>query len=179
MPASRGAPSESGVRRRDGPGDLTYAELACRKRVMEQVDRLRAEIPGFAGAHLCHVADQLGVTESRRLVGRYVLSRDDVDRPCDDVIAITGHWTKYEALYHIPYRSLLTSEFSNLLVAGRCISVDHRTHHATKEIPACMATGEAAGVAAAIAVSSSIEPAEVNVEQIQHRLISQGAILRI
>jgi 2-polyprenyl-6-methoxyphenol hydroxylase-like FAD-dependent oxidoreductase len=161
------------------PDDLTYAELACRKRVMEQVDRLRAEIPGFAGAHLCHVADQLGVTESRRLVGRYVLSRDDVDRPCDDVIAITGHWTKYEALYHIPYRSLLTSEFSNLLVAGRCISVDHRTHHATKEIPACMATGEAAGVAAAIAVSSSIEPAEVNVEQIQHRLISQGAILRI
>ena len=55
------------------PDDLSYAELACRRRVMEQVDSMRAEIPGFARAHICHIADQLGVTESRRLVGRHVL----------------------------------------------------------------------------------------------------------
>jgi hypothetical protein len=161
------------------PEDLTYAELECRKRVMEEVDRLRAEIPGFAQAHLCHIADQLGITESRRLVGEYMLGRDDVDQPCDDVIAITGHWTKYEALYYIPYRSLLTREFPNLLVAGRCISVDHRVHHATKEIPPCMATGEAAGTAAALAVRAGIEPKQVEMKTLQEQLEKGGVILRL
>ena len=161
------------------PEDLTYAELECRKRVMEEVDRLRREIPGFAKAHLCHIADQLGITQSRRLVGEYVLGRDDIDRPCDDVIAVTGHWTMYEALYYIPYRSLLTKEFSNLLVAGRCISVDHRVHHATKEIPPCMATGEAAGTAAALAVRAEIEPKSVDVKLLQRQLEERGAILRV
>lgn len=161
------------------PEDLTYAELECRKRVMEEAARLRREIPGFANAHLCHIADQLGITESRRLVGEYVLDRDDIDKPCDDVIAITGHWTKYEALYYIPYRSLLPKEFSNLLVAGRCISVDHRVHHATKEIPPCIATGEAAGTAAALAVRNGIEPKQVDVKLLQQRLQDCGAILRV
>ncbi|HEV8712903.1 MAG TPA: FAD-dependent oxidoreductase, partial [Candidatus Binatia bacterium] len=148
-------------------------------RVMEEVDRLRRELPGFAKAHLCHIADQLGITESRRLVGEYVLGRDDIDKPCDDVITITGHWTKYEALYYIPYRSLLTKEFTNLLVAGRCISVDHRVHHATKEIPPCMATGEAAGTAAALAVRVKIEPKSVDVRLLQRQLEERGAILRV
>lgn len=161
------------------PEDLTYAELECRKRVMEEVDRLRREIPGFADAHLCHIADQLGITESRRLVGEYMLGRDDVDKPGDDVIAITGHWTKYEALYYIPYRSLLPKEFTNLLVAGRCISVDHRVHHATKEIPPCIATGEAAGTAAALAVRGGIGPKQVDVRLLQQQLEERGAILRV
>jgi 2-polyprenyl-6-methoxyphenol hydroxylase-like FAD-dependent oxidoreductase len=159
------------------PDDLSYAELACRRRVMEQVDSMRAELPGFARAHICHIADQLGVTESRRLIGRHVLGRDEVDRPCDDVIAITGNWTKYESLYYIPYRSLLAAQFTNLIVAGRCISVDHRVHHATKEIPPCMATGEAAGVAAALSVRTGIEPSALEVKLLQNRLESQGAIL--
>lgn len=161
------------------PDDLTYAEVECRKRVMEEVDRLRREIPGFRNAHLCHIADQLGITESRRLIGEYVLGRDDIDKPCDDAITITGHWTKYEALYYIPYRSLLPKEFSNLLVAGRCISVDHRVHHATKEIPPCMATGEAAGTAAALAVRKEIGPKQLEVKLLQRRLEERGAILKL
>jgi hypothetical protein len=108
-----------------------------------------------------------------------VLGRDDIDIPCDDVITITGHWTKYEALYYIPYRSLLPKEFSNLLVAGRCISVDHRVHHATKEIPPCMATGEAAGTAAALAVRNGIEPKQLEVKLLQQQLENGGAILRL
>ena len=146
---------------------------------MEEVDRLRREVPGFANAHFCHIADQIGITESRRLVGEYMLGRDDVDTPCDDVIAITGHWTKYEALYYIPYRSLLAKEFSNLLVAGRCISVDHWVHHATKEIPPCIATGEAAGTAAALAVRSGMNPKQVDISVLQRRLEDWGAILRL
>ena len=64
----------------------------------------------------------------------------------DDTIATTGHWTKYGAVYHIPYRSLLPQRVSNLLVAGRCISVDHRVHHATKEIPPAFATASTAAL---------------------------------
>ncbi len=161
------------------PDDLTYAELECRKQVMAEVDRLRKEAPGFRQAYLCHIADQLGITESRRLVGEYMLSREEVDIPCEDVIALTGHWTKYESLYYIPYRSLLPKEFSNLLVAGRCISVDHRVHHATKEIPACMATGEAAGTAAALAVQTGLGPKALDVKKLQRQLEDRGAILRV
>jgi glycine/D-amino acid oxidase-like deaminating enzyme len=159
------------------PEDLTYAELECRRRVMAELDRLRREDPAFARAHLCRVADPIGITESRRLLGRRVLGRDDMDRILPDGVALTGHWTKYGALYSIPFGSLLTRELPNLLVAGRCISVDHRTHHATKEIPACFATGEAAGAAAALASASHVAPADLDVDKLRAHLRSVGAIL--
>jgi 2-polyprenyl-6-methoxyphenol hydroxylase-like FAD-dependent oxidoreductase len=161
------------------PEDLTLAELACRRRVMAEFERLRQEEPGFARAHVCRVAEQLGITESRRLLGRTVLGRDEVDQPKPDAVALTGHWTKYGALYWIPYGALLPRELDNLLVAGRCISVDHRVHHATKEIPACFATGEAAGTAAALANAADIEPAGLPVEELRGRLEAQGAILYV
>ena len=161
------------------PEDLTYAELECRERTMAEFDRLRREVPGFASAHVCRIADQLGVTESRRLVGRRVLARDDAERPFDDAVALTGHWTKYGAWYQIPYGALLPREWPNLLVAGRCISVDHRVHHATKEIPACFATGQAAGTAAALAVRAGVEPAALDVAALRARLRDAGAILEL
>ena len=161
------------------PEDLSYAEVACRKRVMAEFERLRHEEPGFARAHLCRVAEQLGITESRRLLGRRVLGRDDVDRASDDAVALTGHWTKYGALYWIPYGALLPRELDNLLVAGRCISVDHRVHHATKEIPACFATGEAAGAAAALAAKAGVAPAALDVAALRAHLQASGAILDV
>ena len=161
------------------PADLTLAEIECRKKVMEAVDELRRTHPHFKDAHICEIARDLGITESRRLIGEYVLRREDMNQPIDDAIAITGHWTKYGALYWIPYRSLLPKEFSNLLVAGRCISVDHRTHHATKEIPPCMATGEAAGTAAALAVQAGVSPKTIDVRVLQARLRDGGAILEV
>jgi 2-polyprenyl-6-methoxyphenol hydroxylase-like FAD-dependent oxidoreductase len=159
------------------PEDLTYAELECRRRVMAEIDRLRAEDPAFARAHVCRIADALGITESRRLVGRRVLTREEMDRVVDDGVALTGHWTQYGALYSIPYGCLLARELPNLLVAGRCISVDHRVHHATKEIPACFATGEAAGAAAALALGAGVEPAELDVQRLREHLLGVGAIL--
>ena len=159
------------------PADLTLAELECRKMVMKEIDRLRAEVPQFRNAHLCDIATQLGITESRRLVGEYVLRREDMDLPIDDAIGITGHWTRYGARYWIPYRSLLVRELDNLLAAGRCISVDHRTHHATKEIPACMVTGQAAGTAAALAVQAGIGPKQLDVAALRDTLRRAGAIL--
>jgi hypothetical protein len=158
------------------PEDLSFALLECRRQVMEVLDRLRREVPGFARASLSQVADQLGITESRRLQGAYVLVREDMDQPFDDAIAVTGHWTKSGVTYSIPFRCLLPREVENLLVAGRCISVDHRVHHATKEIPPCMATGEAAGTAAALAVSAGVPVAQLDVASLQGRLVERGAI---
>lgn len=159
------------------PEDLTYAELECRRRVMAEVDRLRREDPAFARAHVCRIADHLGITESRRLVGRRVLGRDDMNTIFADCVALIGHWTVYGALYSIPYACLLAREAPNLLVAGRCISVDHRVHHATKEIPACFATGQAAGAAAALALRTGVEPAALDVAALRAHLQQAGAIL--
>lgn len=159
------------------PDDLTFAEVECRRMVMEEVERLRAQVPGFEEAYLTDVALTLGVTESRRLNGAYTLARDDAGRVFEDTIATTGHWTKYGAVYHIPYRSLLPKNVANLLVAGRCISVDHRAHHATKEIPPAFATGEAAGIAAVHALRASSSVQDVDVVAVQASLRSAGAWL--
>jgi hypothetical protein len=159
------------------PDDLTFAEVECRRMVMDEVARLREQVPGFEEAYLTDVALTLGITESRRLGGAYVLVRDDIGRVFVDTIATTGHWTKYGALYHIPYRSLLPKRTSNLLVVGRCISVDHRVHHATKEIPPAFATGEAAGIAAVHALRAGASVHEVDVGSLRGALRGVGAIL--
>ena len=159
------------------PDDLTFAEVECRRMVMDEVDRLRAQVPGFEDAYLTDVALTLGVTESRRLNGAYTLARDDANRVFDDTIATTGHWTKYGALYHIPYRSLLPRHTTNLLVAGRCISVDHRVHHATKEIPPAFATGEAAGMAAVHSLRTSSSVDAVDVPELKSALRRAGVWL--
>jgi hypothetical protein len=159
------------------PVDLTYAELECRRMVMDEVDHVRRELPAFARAHVCDVATQLGVTESRRLGGEYVLARDDADKSFPDTIALTGNWTKYATLYSIPYRSLLPRGLDNLIAAGRCISVDHRVHHSTKEIPPCMATGEAAGTAAAMAATGGGTLRALSVDTLRARLRGRGAIV--
>jgi len=161
------------------PEELTRAEVDCRRRVLEAFERLRAETPGFERAHLCELPAQLGITESRRLAGRRVLAREEMDVVLEDAVAVTGHWTRYGAIYHVPYGCLLPREIPNLLVAGRCISVDHRVHHATKEIPACMATGEAAGTAAALAATRGVDASALPVPAIQRRLGEGGAILRL
>jgi len=159
------------------PRDLTYAEIECRRLVMAEFEKLRASRPELADAHVCNVATQLGITESRRLEGRYVLALADRGRPFEDAVAITGHWTKYGVVYAIPYRSLQARELPNLLVAGRCISVDHPTHNATKEIPPCMATGQAAGTAAAMACGAGVDPASVDVPRLRERLERAGCIV--
>jgi len=157
--------------------DLTHAEIECRRMVMEEVRRLRREVPGFEQAFVTDIASQLGITESRRLIGAQVLTREAANSRHPDVIARTGNWTKAGMVYDIPFGALHAPSVTNLLVAGRCISVDHRVHHSTKEIPACFATGEAAGTAAAMAVASGVAPGLVDVRALQHRLVESGAIL--
>jgi len=133
------------------PDDLTRTEILCRRAARAHFNVLRSQMKGFENAWLDDYAHMLGITESRRLVGDYVLRKEDGDIRFTDAIAQTGHWTRRNVVYDIPYRCLTTPVVDNLLVAGRCISTTRYVHQATKEIPAAMATGEAAGAAAAAA----------------------------
>ncbi len=159
------------------PLELTHAEVECRRLAEREARRLIQTEPGFEHAYLTDVATQLGITESRRLLGRRVLGREQIDVRFPDTVARCGHWTKYGAVYDIPYGCLLPPRISNLLVAGRCISVDHRAHHATKEIPPCFATGEAAGTAAALAARAGLSAPAVGVIELRRQLTRQGAIV--
>jgi hypothetical protein len=154
------------------PDDLTAAELACRTAVRAEVARIREQHPD---AWLDDIAKMIGITESRRLVGDYVLEKNDGDRRFDDAIARTGHWTKREVVYDVPYRCLTTSTVDNLLVSGRCISTSRYVHQATKEIPAAMATGEAAGAAATHAHNGDVHA--VDVAALRRDLAAAGAIV--
>ncbi len=158
------------------PDDLTWAEIECRRRVMAVVDELKG-VEGFEDAYLDDIAWQLGIYESRRLEGRYVLGRRDEGVSFDDTIAFTGDWVRYGVTYEIPYRCLLPKGTEQLLVAGRCISADHRVHQATKEIPPCFATGEAAGLAAALSAEGGAATSELDVAELRRRLRQAGAIL--
>jgi hypothetical protein len=157
------------------PDDMTRAELACRDDARAAFTALRATDPAFASAWLDDYARMLGITESRRLVGDHVLAKEEGDVAFPDTIARTGHWTKRDVVYHVPYRCLTTSAVTNLLVAGRCISATRYVHQATKEIPAAMATGEAAGVAAAMAASAGSRVHDVDVVALRSALRAAGA----
>jgi 2-polyprenyl-6-methoxyphenol hydroxylase-like FAD-dependent oxidoreductase len=161
------------------PDDMTRAELACREAAKQSLAGLRTANPAFANAYLDDYARMLGITESRRLVGDYVLAKDDGDAHFDDAIARTGHWTKRRVVYEIPYRCLTTETASNLVVAGRCISTTRHVHQATKEIPAAMATGEAAGAAAARSVAAGVAVREVDIATLRADLKAAGADIGI
>jgi hypothetical protein len=154
------------------PDDLTAAELECRDEVRAAVARIRETNPD---AWLDDIAKMIGITESRRLVGDYVLEKSDGDRRFPDAIARTGHWTRREVVFDIPYRTLTTAAVQNLIVSGRCISTSRYVHQATKEIPAAMATGEAAGAAAALAADGNVR--EVDVDALRRDLAAAGAIV--
>lgn len=159
------------------PDALSAAEVELRGHVHAESRRLREEVPGFEEAYLHDIATQLGITESRRLDGRYRLARADAGTAFPDTVARTGHWTQYGTVFDVPYRCLTTDAVANLLVAGRCISVDRAVHQATKEIPASMATGEAAGVAAAMAAAGRGDVCAVDVDALRARLRDTGALI--
>jgi hypothetical protein len=151
----------------------------------------RRYMPGCENAHVREIAPLLGVRESRRIVGDYVLSADDVitGRTFPDVIAMGGYhidihrpsgtWveSKNVEAYGIPLRSLIARGVDNLMMAGKCLSATHEAVASTRVIPICMAQGEAAGMAAALAVSRRCGVRDVPIADLQNRLIDGGAEL--
>ena len=170
------------------PVEFTNAVLECYRQIEGVARYLRECIPGFEQARIEQIAPVLGVRETRHVVGDYTLTGDDAiqghhfeDSIAADASALDIHDPKgadvdFQGLrpYEIPYRCLLPQGVEQLLVAGRCISADHAAHARSRNMPACMATGQAAGVAAAVAVQSGTTVREVSVSEVQKRLRALG-----
>ena len=176
------------------PWALTRAELTAREQVFEILAFLRRHVPGLEQARLVASGAQIGVRESRRIVGEYVLTGDDCAgaRKFPDAIARSaypidihqpdgqGNLDRFlppGETYDVPYRCLVPRGIDGLLVAGRCISTDHQAHGSTRVSPTCMAFGQAAGTAAALAVRLGVSPRQVPVDELQALLRRQGASL--
>jgi hypothetical protein len=157
--------------------DLTFAEITGREMVRKVLEVYR-NAPGFEDAHLVDTAPQLGCRESRRIVGEYYLEINDLDREFEDSIARANNiFSEPGKSTSIPFRCLIPPKIDNLLYAGRCISVSHEILDLVREIPCCMATGQAAGTAAGLAIKHNINPRDVNIKELQENLSAQKAIL--
>jgi succinate dehydrogenase/fumarate reductase flavoprotein subunit len=175
-------------------GDLTRAELEGRRQVMGIAAWLKANIPGCENMEVRQTGAQIGLRESRQLKGVYTLTREDVlaYREFEDGIARSayaidiheaagpgGEMTYLDAgrSYAIPYRCLVPETVDGLLAAGRCVSATHDAMGSLRVMAVCMATGHAAGVAAALAAKNGTAARAVPAAEIRRALASQGAIL--
>jgi glycine/D-amino acid oxidase-like deaminating enzyme len=178
---------------------LSAGELEGRRQIVEYLRFLRAKVPGFEAAYALDIAPQLGIRETRRLIGEVRLSGEDV-LACasfDDAIGVNGwplekhvagdvEWGWPEpgsrGYNQLPYRMLLPRRASaggadNLLVAGRCASMTHDGHSAARVSGPCFAMGQAAGTAAALALQAGCSVHDLPVGALQRRLVADGAFL--
>ena len=175
------------------PASYTEGELEARRQTYEVERYLRDYIPGFRNAWRDKVAAFMGIRESRVIVGRYVLTADDIVscRRFDDAIGVASYpvdihhshgddctmvWC--EDCYDLPYRMLVPEKVGNLLVAGRCASMTHEAMASARVMSSCMAMGEAAGRAARSAIAEGVPVADVDVDAVRKELADTGAYLR-
>ena len=177
------------------PDFLTAAEIAGRRQALEYVRFLTDRVAGYEHASLATLGTQIGVRETRRVYGDYRLTRDDVlsARRFDDTVGLCGapiedHHagadTRWQYLpdgqaVDIPFRTLLVRDAANVLVAGRCFSATHDAHASVRSMAQCMAMGQAAGSAAALATVAGRDPRDVPLRALQDRLLADGAILQL
>lgn len=173
--------------------DLTQAEIEAREQVYELYRFMKDNIPGFENCQLLMSAPEIGVRESRRIVGEYTITQEDLLNTVkfEDSIARgtypvdihnpSGSGTVIQHIpagdyYTIPYRALLPKGMDNLIVAGRPISSTHEAHSAYRVMPICTCIGEGAGTAASIAVKRNLAFRDVDYKEIQSLLDSHGAL---
>jgi hypothetical protein len=178
--------------------DLTYCEIECRRQVGMALKFIKKYMPGFQNSYLTRICSELRIRESRRIIGDYILKKEDVAeaRKFKDVIGkssfssgakhvATKDTISYDAIvypkdggsFDIPYRCLVPKVVENLLVAGKAISTDRDSYK--RFLQETMVTGQAAGVAAAVCARKGITPRhlEQDVSELQDILLKQGAIL--
>lgn len=173
--------------------DLTRAHIEGQRQVFEALEFLRRYVPGCENAEIIAVAEQVGVRESRRIQGEYVLNVDDVYNctSFDDCVVAyafpvdihdpTGTFGLFEPPrghhYEVPYRCLVPLKVDNLLVAGRCVSATHEALGAIRVMPCCFGMGEAAGAAAALSLEKGVLPRKLDTNLLQKSLAEQGAYI--
>ena len=182
------------VLRRNGTDveDLTAAELEAREQTMQLLAFFRSDLPGFANCSLLDTATQIGIRETRRIVGEYTLTLGDLQNGVrfPDVIALCGYPVDIHSpdgagggtaeapptanVYEIPYRVMVPRDLDNVLVAGRAVSATHEALGAIRVMPPCFAMGEAAGTAAGLALKAGHSPRALEVQKLQAQLRAQG-----
>lgn len=178
--------------------DITHVEVECRRQNMMAWRFFKKYVPGFQHAYLTRTCPETRIRETRRVMGDYILSFEDIKeaRKFDDVIgksafptgakhAVDGRALALEKMAvpkdlgsnDIPYRILVVKGLENLLVAGKAVSADRASHQ--RFLQQTIVTGQAAGVAAALCARDGITPRQLekDVKELQEVLISQGAIL--
>jgi hypothetical protein len=176
------------------PDDLTRGEIDGRRQALNAFNFLRT-VPGFEKSYIVDLPPQLGIRETRRVIGGHMLSGEDVlgCAAFDDSIGVNG-WPmeshvagdvifkfppipQSRGFNELPYRMLVPEGIDNLLVAGRCASMTHEGQSAARVSGACFAMGEAVGTAAALALSGNTIPRDIAVDKLQNQLRREGAFL--
>ena len=173
--------------------ELSEAEIIGRKQVREYLKWMRNELPGFEDAELINMGD-IGVRESRRVIGQYYLTADELINCCKfpdavvrgnyqvDVHNPRGTGTMLKVIppgefYEIPYGCIVPQKIENLTIGGRSISADIAAHSSLRIIPTVCSIGQAAGVAAAMAVKNNTLPVKLDGRLVREELKKSGANL--
>lgn len=163
--------------------DLTKAEMLGRENVMKAIEALNKNLPGFENAVLRNFGMTIGVRDTRKIIGKYNLTENDVSNQArfKDSIGIFPEFIDgYTTLilptsgryYHVPYGCLVPT-IDNLLVAGRCVAGDMVAHASTRNMMCCTVTGQGAGVAAAISIKINQNTSNVDIQEVQKELLRQ------
>jgi hypothetical protein len=169
--------------------DLTKAEIEGRQQVMWAVDALKKYTPGFEKARLRTIGASLGARESRKIIGEYDITEQDVLNQArfEDCIGICPEFLDGAGIaimpstgryFHVPYRITLPQKVENLLVAGRCVAGDKVSHAATRQMMCCAVTGQGAGVAAAVSLKDGVSCRNVDVSSVQKALEKQDVRIK-
>lgn len=171
--------------------DLTHAEIESRRQALAVYKFFRQYVPGCERCVIATTANHIGLRETRRIIGDYMMTREDIlmGRKFPDCIGCSTSWIDVhnpdgEGVLHelvvsndwfeIPLRAITVKGFNNLLVAGRCISVTHEAQGSIREIPTCILTGQGAGVAAALAAQQRVPVRALPYTQLRSVLQEQG-----
>jgi hypothetical protein len=173
--------------------ELTWAELEGRAQAARLAEFLRQRVPGFSEAFLADSAPRLGIRETRKIAGEYVLREDDVlgERKFEDGIGrcawpierhVRGGETRWRFLepgawYTLPYRCLVPKPLKNLLVAGRCLSAESAAFASARVIGPCMLAGQAVAAAAQLMRERDTAAADVDVDALRAQLAALGVPL--
>jgi hypothetical protein len=168
---------------------LTRAEVDARLKLWDDVQKLRKK-PGMASLYLSKTATGIGVRETRRILGEYVVTEKDAieGKRFPDVVAISSnpmpdyHGKRYffqHEGFDIPYRSLLPQKVEGLVLSGRCISCEQAPFQSARSMAPAMAIGHASGCAAALAATRGVPPRKLDVRVLQKLLAGQNAELRL
>ncbi|WP_334104428.1 FAD-dependent oxidoreductase [Muricomes intestini] len=172
--------------------DMTNAECTLHEDVFRMVELLKGHVDAFKNAFLVTTAPQVGIRETRRIKGAYILTGQDyvegrrfpdaISRGCHPIDIHHADNTRQNVTFlekspYIPYRTLYVPAYPNLLVPGRCFSADETASASVRVQASVMGLGQAAGTSAALCVKDNCSVDDVNVESLREKLISMGAIL--